>query len=307
MVISVAIFIASSSLVLLIGLVAAGRKGPVEARLKGLAPGGRQGGRSPEPEPDLFAEIPSSTLFKILMPSNQAGRQKFEERLVQAGMYKRNSYAVYITAKAVLMLAPVALGFVAGTVRLVTPANGILLGGLVSVLGMVLPSFWLDARLKARQATLRRALPDALDVIIICLEGGLNLPAAFAKVSSDLRSVHPMLAAEMAIVQREIQMGRSTGEALRNFSTRFDLEELRSMAMVVLQAERFGSSVVKALRLHADTLRERRMFMAEELAQKASVKILVPTLFFIFPTLFVVILGPAAFDIVEALSQISKK
>jgi tight adherence protein C len=303
---TLAIFLAASSLVLLIGLVLSGRKGPVEARLERVTPGGPQGATSHEPGDELFGEVPSLRLLKMLMPSNQQGRQQIGDRLVQAGFYKRNSYAVYITTKAILMAAPVAAGFFAGSARIVEPMTGLALGAIVSLFGMIVPSVWLDVQLRRRQTALKRALPDALDVIVICLEGGLSLAASFKRVSSELRTVHPMLSAEMAIVQREVQMGRSTGESLKNFAMRFDLEELRSMASVVVQAERFGSSVVKALRAHADSLRERRLFHAEELAQKAAIKILFPTLLFIFPTIFVVLLGPAAFDIIEVMGTVAK-
>jgi tight adherence protein C len=140
---------------------------------------------------------------------------------------------------------------------------------------------------------LRRALPDALDVIIICVEAGLSVQAAMAKVSRELSSVHPLLAAEMMICQREMQLGASAGEALNRLSQRFDLAEMRSLASVISQAERFGASIISALRVHAQTLREKRFQRAEELAQKASVKLVFPTIAFIFPALFVVLAGPA--------------
>ncbi len=298
------ILLAVGSLILLIALVATRQKSEVEARLEDAAFGKRSAAK---PEEELLAEVPAFGLFKMLMPSNQQGRRQVGDRLVQAGLYKRNSYGAYIVTKGMLVLVPVVMGFFLGSTGMVAPKNGLILGGIVSLFGMILPSFWLDKQLKARQMSLRRALPDALDVIVICLEGGLSLPAAFSKVTSDLRTVHPMLAAEMAIVLREIQMGRTTGEALKNFAMRFDLEELRSMASVVLQAERFGSSVVKALSVHSDSLRERRMHVAEELAQKASIKILFPTLFFIFPTIFIVLLGPAAFDMVDVMMKMTKR
>ena len=180
---------------------------------------------------------------------------------------------------------------------LATPLVAFLMAAITAILGIIAPGFYLDFRRRGRQNSIRRSLPDALDVVIVCVEGGLSLPASFAKVASELNTAHPLLALEMSIVQREIQMGRSTGEALRNFAVRFDLEEIRGLASVVLQAEKFGSSVVKALRVHADSLREKRMQDAEELANKATVKLLFPTLLLIFPSLFVVVMGPAAFDI----------
>lgn len=302
---ALAIFVAVSSLVVLIGFLLTGRKSAVDSRLETYGAAPTTAARRGEQD-DLLGEVPSFPLFAMLVPANQESRRKVGDRLLQAGLYKRNSYAAYMTAKALLMLGPILLGVGAGSAGMVTPQNGLIFGSVVSVFGLIVPSFWLDAQLKQRQSALRRALPDALDVIIVCLEGGLSLPASFAKVASELRSVHPMLASEMAIVQREIQMGHSTGEALKSFAQRFDLEELRSMASVVLQAERFGSSVVKALRVHADSLREKRMQRAEEMAQKASVKILLPTLLCIFPTLFVVLLGPAAFDIYEVMTNMNR-
>ena len=131
------------------------------------------------------------------------------------------------------------------------------------------------------------------------------MPTSFRKVANELNDAHPMLAAEMAIVERGIQMRRSTGEALKNFANRFDLEELRGLASVVLQAERFGASVVNALRVHAETLRERRHQQAEVKAAEAAVKLLFPTVFLIFPALFVVILGPAVFDIIALFKRLN--
>src|SRR5439155_4664942 len=140
------------------------------------------------------------------------------------------------------------------------------------------PTVWLNKRKEKRQAVLRNTLPDALDVIMICLEGGLTLAGALTKIATELRSVHPVLAVEMNIVQRYIQMGHSAGEALRQFANRCDLDEARSLASAVLQSERFGASLVAAVRVQADLLRLRRLQQAEERAHKASVHVLFPTL-----------------------------
>jgi tight adherence protein C len=164
----------------------------------------------------------------------------------------------------------------------------------------------LDRKKRDRQNQVRRSLPDALDVIVVCLEGGLSLPASFARVGSELRTAHPLLASEMRILDREIQMGRSTGEALKQLAGRFDLSELRSLASVVIQAERFGASVNKALRVHADSLRLKRQQRAEELAHKAGTKMLFPTVLFILPVLFIVLLGPAAFQIIDVFKNLNK-
>jgi len=185
---------------------------------------------------------------------------------------------------------------------LVTLQSGLIYGAILGIFGLIGPSFWLDRRKKFRQTNFRRALPDALDVLVICLEGGLTLQGAMRRVATELRAAHPVLAQEMNIVQREIQMGRSAGEALRQFADRCDLEEVRSLASVVLQSERYGASLGKALRVHAESLRIKRLQYAEEMAQKAAVKILFPTLLCIFPAIFIVILGPAAYQIAAMFS-----
>ena len=170
-------------------------------------------------------------------------------------------------------------------------------------LGVIAPGMWLDARKKNRQAALRRGLPDALDMLVLCLEGGISLTAALQRVTAELEGVHPLLGAEMNIVQREMLLGLSAGAALQKLGQRADLEDVRNLASVLVQNERFGASVTKALRTHADVMRQQRQLRAEELAQKAAVKILFPTLLCIFPAIFLVILGPAAFQLVEIFSR----
>lgn len=295
-------FGAVTSFILMVVFLLGGSKDPVEARVDTLA---NTQSRTETDEQWSFIddEEEKFRVARMLMPADEKGRREIGERLVQAGLYKRNSIFYYLTVKGMLMITPVVLGGSAGYVGLISMQYGIIFGAMAGLFGTIAPSFWLDAQKRSRQSQLRRALPDALDVIIVCLEGGMSLPGAFAKVTSELRGPHPMLAAEMAIVQREIQMGRSTGDALKQFATRFDLEELRSLASVVVQAEKYGSSVIKAMRVHADSLRIKRQQAAEEMAAKASVQILFPTLFFIFPALFVVLLGPAVFDIIEMFAS----
>ena len=168
---------------------------------------------------------------------------------------------------------------------------------------MIGPSFWLDDRRKRRQVKLRRALPDALDVLIICLEGGLSFQAALKRVAEEIVSAHPLLGGEFRIVDREIQLGRSPGEALNHFARRADLEEVLTLASVVMQSERFGASLVKSIRTHSDTLRSKRKQQAEEKAQGAATKILAPTLLCIFPAVFVILLAPAVFQVMAALGS----
>jgi tight adherence protein C len=295
-------FVAASSLLFLVLLLVGGRKSRLDSRLDDLA--GKAGSVA---EPDTVAQFARAALPKMatpLIPHDEEDRTRLQARLIHAGLYGRQAMPLFLGVKMLLMVAPVLLGIVAGSTGLLPARFGVLIGALLGVVGMVGPSAWLDRRKAKRQSRFRRALPDALDVLVICLEGGLSFAGALRRVVGELRTAHPHLAAELNIVQREIQLGRSTGEALRQFAGRADLEEIRSLASVVIQSERFGASLVKALRVHAETLRQKRMQYAEEMAQKASTKMLFPTILLIFPGVFIVILGPAAIQIVSMLARL---
>ncbi len=169
--------------------------------------------------------------------------------------------------------------------------------------GMFAPSYWLEAQVRKRGRLLRNGFPDALDMLILCLEGGVSLNAAVQRVTDELQAVHPVLGEEMNILQREMQLGLSAGDALRKFADRCGLADVRDLALVVMQSERYGASVTKALRNHADNFRHERRQQAEEMAQKTAVKILFPTLLCIFPAIFIVILGPAAFQLAQIFAR----
>lgn len=235
--------------------------------------------------------------------SGNPGKNQLAERLVLAGFYRRNASTYYYLGQATLAAGLMAV--VAGLwfTETVAPRVATLSSLVVGVCVVLFPSLFLEQRMKWRQLEIRRGLPDALDVLVISLEAGLSLPAALVRLSKELAVVHPLLAFELTIVQREIQLGNSTGQALRNFATRFGIEELRNLAAVAMQAERYGASIVQALRTHAESLRIKRLQQAQERAQKAAVKLLIPTVLFIFPAVFVVILGPAAYDIYARLGD----
>jgi tight adherence protein C len=295
-------FLGVSSGVVLLYLVVGGRKSRLDNRLDNLVLGG-----APPPDKDSVAHLARSTLPKMgapLMPKSQEERTKLQSRLMHAGLYQRQAMVVFLGVKMLLMVGPAIVGLALGVVGLVSITTGLIGGALLGIFGMIGPSFWLDRMKAARQATFRRALPDALDVLVICLEGGLSLGGALRRVAGELRTAHPALAAELNIVQREIQLGMSTGEALRQFGERTDLEEIRSLAGVIIQAERFGASLVKALRVHAQTLREKRLQYAEEMAAQAATKLLIPTILFILPCVFVVILAPAAIQLLQLFDHL---
>jgi tight adherence protein C len=298
------VFTAVSGLTLLVLLLVAGRRSRMQARLDMVSGKGRA--VHDYAGVTEFARTALPRLGAPLMPDDKEERTQLQARLMHAGLYGRQAMVLFLGTKMALILVPPCIGIALGMLGLVPVRNGLIFGAILGMVGMIGPSFWLDKRKAVRQICFRRALPDALDVLVICLEAGLSLPGALRRVASELHSAHPALARELSIVQRQMQLGRTAGEALRQFADRADLEEIRGLASVVIQAEKFGASLVKALRVHADALRQKRLFSAEELAQKAVIKMLFPTVLCIFPGIFVVLLGPAVIQIMEIFREINK-
>ncbi len=290
------------SLALLVVVVWSQGCSRVKKRLREVAK--EDGGPIPPPQPSRSRALAESpTVRKLLLPSNPAEQSRLRSRLLKAGLYHPQTLYVFTGVKVVLMLAPALAGLAAGLLHVVPVRNGLVLGMLGSSAGLVLPGLWLDRRKAARQGSLRRALPDALDVIVVCLEAGMGLQGALQRVVAELETIHTRLAFELNIILREVHLGHSIGEAMRRCADRTDLEEMRSLASVVLQSEHFGVSLARGLRVHAETLRVQRLHRAEEMGQRAAVKILFPTLLCIFPTIFLVLAGPAVMQMVGIFSQ----
>jgi tight adherence protein C len=225
-------------------------------------------------------------------------------QLLQAGFYHPNALGIFLGFKLGLMLAlPVLAAAIPYAMGVVSVNKAIVISLSASAVGMIAPGLWLEREIAKRHRILRHSLPDALDMLVLCLEGGVSMASAFQRVTSELRIVHPVLGDEMSIMQREIQLGLSAGEALKKMAERCGLNEVRDLASVWLQSERFGASMVKALKTHAETGRQERHQQIEELAQKAAVKIIFPTLLCIFPAIFIVLLGPAAFQMAALFAK----
>lgn len=224
-------------------------------------------------------------------------------RLIQAGFYGKNAVLWMSISKIVSLIIPLAMASLASRLTEIPIRWTLMIGIVLAIASMIGPSFVLDYFKRKRQKRIHRSIPDALDVLSICLEAGMSLPAALLKVSQELSSAHPELAMELAIVNRETQLGRGVGEAMRAFADRFDIEELRSLASVIIQAEKFGSSLLEAMDIFSQTMRQKRMNTAEAHAQQAVAKILIPTVLCILPALFLVTLGPAVILIIRGLSN----
>lgn len=281
-----------------VGLFVSGRGSRLDARI------GEMAGRArPEEKAETVAQMARVALPRmgqVLVPEDEDERTKLRARLVHAGLYHRQAMHIFLGVKLALLGLATVVGIGLTTTKILPPTQALPLASVLFMAGMIGPSFWLDKVKARRQATMRRGLPDALDVLIICLEGGMGLQGGIKRVADELASVHPVLGGELKIVDREVQIGRSPGEALDHFGRRSDLEEVISLASVVTQSERFGASLVKSLRSHSDTLRSRRKQKAEEKAQKASTMILAPTLLFIFPALFIILLAPAIYQVMKS-------
>lgn len=290
-------FVLVTSLAMLAGTFFTGRGKKLEARIDSLS--GKDRGDEKTETVAHMARTALPKMGKIIVPEDEAERTKLRARLVHAGLYNRQAMHIFLGVKLTLLGLATVVGIGLTTTKVLPMGQALPISMGLFFAGMIGPSFWLDSRKKARQTNLRRGLPDALDVLIICQEGGLSLQAGIKRVSDELRSAHPILGAELKIVDREIQLGKSPGEALQHFAQRTDLEEALSLASVVGQSERFGASLVKSLRTHSDTLRVKRKQKAEEKAQKASTKILIPTLLFIFPAVFVILLAPAVYQVMK--------
>jgi tight adherence protein C len=259
----------------------------------------RQKASGPKPQ---IREASKSALRAQFVPNRDEDRQRHQSRLIQAGIYSPTALSTFFATKLGLMLAPPVIGLVIGASR-ANCAIPLLLGCIGGVAGMLLPSCWLDRKTRQRQRMLRRALPDVLDLMTVCLEGGLSLQGTLQRVSDELGMAHPTLAGELTIVQREVDLGVPVHDALRRLAERSGCDGIRKLAMCMRDAQRQGTDLVGALQIRSDTMRDQREAEAEEVAQKASVKILIPTLLFIFPAVFVVIAGPAAIRIHESFSQ----
>ena len=200
-----------------------------------------------------------------------------------------------IGCKVILLVAGVGFGYVVGSM-LDNLMLGLSLGGLI---GYLLPTMWLNARIKRNKRELQLSLPDALDLMVVCIEAGLTVDLAMQRVGEELHIAHPTLSRELGITHMETRVGLSRAEALKNLAQRTGSEPLKSLSAMLIQADRFGTSIGKALRIHADTLRVQRQQQAEEMAAKASVKMSFPLVLFIFPATFLILAGPTVLSLMN--------
>jgi tight adherence protein C len=225
-------------------------------------------------------------------------------RLVRAGYSWRETLPTLVGLR--FLGAPVvgAVAVVLAHRYLGAAPHVLLIGAAGLIAGFLLPDFILWTRIGKRQEEIVLGLPDALDLMVICVEAGLGLNAAIHRVGQEIEHVCPPLSRELRMVNREMLAGSSRSDALQNLSLRTGIEDIKALVAILIQTERLGTSVAKSLRIHADNLRVRRRHRAEERARKIAVKLVFPLILFIFPTLLLVILGPGMIQLIRALSEV---
>jgi tight adherence protein C len=237
--------------------------------------------------------------FEKMLPRTEEELLTVKARLIRAG-YREKSYVnIFYSSK---VIVPGLLCLVA-TVTQLYSYGPLFVFTLAAGIGYLGPDLWLRNRISARQRALRLGLPEALDLIVICVEAGLSMDKATMRTAEELRISQPEIADELNLVYLEQRAGRPRGEAWKHVGDRTDVDTIRSLASILIQADKFGTSVGKTLRAHSETLRTRRRQDAEEMAAKTTVKLVFPLVLFIFPSLFVVTIGPSMIIMLEGFAK----
>jgi tight adherence protein C len=222
------------------------------------------------------------------MPSTREKQSQLRNELGKAGIYSPSAIAAVKGCKFIFLGAGI-LGGYAVSLWMDKTLLCVSIGGLV---GYMLPTLWLRSKIKGNQKALEYGLADALDLMVVCVEAGLTVDSAMQRVGDELALVHPALSREFGIAHMETRVGLARSEALRNLGHRTGNASLMSLSAMLNQADRFGTSIASALRIHAESLRLTRQHKAEEMAAKSSVKMSFPLVLFIFPATFIVLMGP---------------
>jgi tight adherence protein C len=235
------------------------------------------------------------------LPPSAETASALQLKLLAAGYRERNAVAILYGLKLILMAGVSLVALFLAFSLPVSPLIRILIIAIGIFAGFRLPDYFLAKRINRRKKRLRKALPDALDLVVVCAEAGLTIDRCFRNVSQQLDIVHPELCEEFSLFTAEISAGLRRKEALENLANRTQETEIRKFVAVLIQADRFGTSMADALRTHAEYLRVRRRQEAEERASKVGVKLIFPIFFFIMPCMILVTVGPAAITIVRQL------
>lgn len=252
---------------------------------------------------DPFASVSRkiSSIGSRLLPVMGSERTRIKEQLYLAGYRRANASAVFVFSKFALVLAAaLAIWALSEFATSIGRTPLILLSAVMLATAFLLPNWWLTRRVAARQAKLRNAFPDALDMLVICVEAGLGLTSALERVTEEIRHMHPELAMELAAVNAEMRSGVDRATAFRSLNVRTGLPEIRGFVSLLVQTLQLGTGIASSLRIFAEEFRDQRMQKAEERAAKIGTKMVFPLVFCEFPVFFLIAVGPATLRLFEA-------
>ena len=276
---------------------------PLEQRLKRLSDESGSDELASEAQWHERVLAMAGPIGKLALPKGGWERSHLRTRFMNAGLRNASAPALYFAAKTVLtfMLPALFLSYL-GLWHGAATSQLVLLGiTLAAAIGYYLPTIVLSHIIKLRQRDLFENFPDALDLMIVCIEAGLSLDAVIARAGEEVRINSPALADELHLVTLELRAGASREQALRNLALRSGIEEIDALVAMLIQADRFGTSIADSLRVQSESLRSKRRLRAEEAAAKIPTKMLFPLIFCVFPALLVVLLGPAVLSIHHVL------
>lgn len=239
-------------------------------------------------------------IHKVIAPSDIPTRKKIRLRLIQAGLRSKRAYTTYLAMKVILaVILPLAfLSYKA--YYTITPA-AVSIAVLLALAGFFAPNLFILHLVEKRQQRMARSLPDALDLMVVCVEAGLGLDMTLKRVGDEMRPLNKELSDEFYLTNLEVRAGKSRDESFKNMSRRTGMRDIQNLMNVLAQTSRLGTSVAKALRVHADAMRIKRRQIAEETAAKSGVKLIFPLILFIFPAILIVLAGPAIIRIMTQL------
>ena len=240
-------------------------------------------------------------LSKALQPKTELEENKLKVRMANAGYISPAAPQLFLAIKVAMMLGGALLGGGYGLSSFGLTQNGLTSMVIGGGLGFYLPEIVITFMIKGRKEKIFLALPDALDLLVVCVEAGLGLDAGMRRVSEEMEDSHPELCQEFNLCNMQLQMGRARREVLHDLGVRTGVDDVRSLVAILIQADKFGSSIAQALRVQSDSMRTKRKQMAEEKAQQTAVKMIFPLVLFIFPGIFVVLVGPAAIMMINGL------
>jgi tight adherence protein C len=243
---------------------------------------------------------PLRRLWELLahpfMPKSREEQSRLRKMMGQARIYSPSALRVLVGCKVIGLAAGLVAGYIGGAM-----SDSIWLGlSIGGILGYMLPAFWMRLAVKSNRKAIERGMADALDLMVVCVEAGLTIDAAMQRVGQEMSLAYPSLSRELGITHMETRVGLSRMDAMKNLGIRTGVPALQSLAAMLIQAERFGTSVASALRVHADALRQKRQHAAEEQAAKASVKMTFPLVCCIFPATFIVLAGPTVVELMHS-------